>query len=186
LAGEAYDVERQGETWRSTAGVALEDGSTFINSALSRDGQKHDHPGHLEDYIPTAPYDLSLRCHYPCDADGHVPQIQFNENGVWHDFNNELDGGAALYPVEGRGGPWFPFLALYPSASAWLMDDFGALAERHKGQEAEVEDERRMEEHFDLLADEEYQRSGGEHQVGGRPGTRGRDGSAPSSGQAGL
>ena len=30
----------------------------------------------------TVPFDLALRC----DRDGNVPQVQFNEDGVLHDF----------------------------------------------------------------------------------------------------
>ena len=35
-----------------------------------------------------------------------MPQIQFNDDSVWHDFAPE--GGTAL-----KAGPWFPFLQLY-------------------------------------------------------------------------
>ena len=38
--------------------------------------------------------------------DGNLPQIQFNDDSVWHDFAPE--GGAAL-----KAGPWFPYLYLY-------------------------------------------------------------------------
>ena len=37
--------------------------------------------------------------------DGNLPQIQFNDDSVWHDFTPE--GGAAL-----KAGPWFPYLYL--------------------------------------------------------------------------
>jgi hypothetical protein len=37
--------------------------------------------------------------------DGNLPQLQFNDDSVWHDFAPE--GGAAL-----KAGPWFPFLQL--------------------------------------------------------------------------
>ena len=37
--------------------------------------------------------------------DGNLPQIQFNDDSVWHDFAPE--GGTAL-----KAGLWFPFLCL--------------------------------------------------------------------------
>ena len=37
--------------------------------------------------------------------DGNLPQIQFNDDSVWHDFAPE--GEAAL-----KAGPWFPYLFL--------------------------------------------------------------------------
>jgi hypothetical protein len=38
---------------------------------------------HLEDHIPeTLPYDLARRI----NKDGNMPQIQFNDDGVWHSF----------------------------------------------------------------------------------------------------
>jgi hypothetical protein len=62
-------------------------GSTYIDSAISLDGNKHFYPARLRSLIPkTKPYDLALRC----DTDGNVPQIQFNKDGVWHDFAPEL------------------------------------------------------------------------------------------------
>ena len=104
IAGEGYDVERHGETKKSTAMVALSDGTTFILSAISEDGEDHVHYGLLEDYIPkTLPYDLALRI----NKDGNMPQLRFNEDGEWHDFAPE--GGTGL-----KAGPWFPYLELYP------------------------------------------------------------------------
>ena len=35
-----------------------------------------------------------------------MPQLRFNEDGEWHDF--ELEGGVGL-----KAGPWFPYLLLY-------------------------------------------------------------------------
>ena len=37
--------------------------------------------------------------------DGNLPQIQFNDDSVWHDFAPDR---AAV-----KAGPWFPFLQLY-------------------------------------------------------------------------
>ena len=37
--------------------------------------------------------------------DGNVPQIQFNDDAVWHDFTPDR---AAM-----KAGPWFPYLELY-------------------------------------------------------------------------
>jgi hypothetical protein len=101
----SFDVEKHGETYKSTAGVNLNKGTTVIHSDISRDGQPHIHLGHLQDYIPkTLPYDLALRI----SKDGNVPQIQFNDDAVWHDFAPDR---AAL-----KAGPWFPYLQLYGDA----------------------------------------------------------------------
>ena len=102
FAAEQYNVEKHGETEDSTARVYLGNGSTRIYSGISQDGQDYYHPGHLEDHIPkTEPYDLALRC----EAVSNVPQIQFNDNDVWHDF---APGRVAL-----KAGPWFPYLRLF-------------------------------------------------------------------------
>ena len=100
LAGEGLDIKRYGETWRSTALVNMRNGTTANHADLSLDRQYQGHHCQLRDQIPKAPFDLALRC------DGNVPQIQFNEDGVWHGFAPE--GGAAL-----KAGPWFPFLELH-------------------------------------------------------------------------
>ena len=43
------------------------------------------------------------------DLDRNVPQVQFNEDGVWHDFApDEGEGRTAL-----KAGPWFPYLLLH-------------------------------------------------------------------------
>ena len=40
------------------------------------------------------------------DPDRNVPQVQFNEDGVWHDFApDQGEGRTAL-----KAGPWFPYL----------------------------------------------------------------------------
>ena len=65
-------------------------GTTDIFPDTSLDGQHHGHASHLRPHILDAPFDLAVRC----EADGNVPQIQFNDDGVWHDFAPE--GGAAL------------------------------------------------------------------------------------------
>ena len=91
-------------------------GSTCINSDLSLDGKKHmamDHlpiPGnefgedgyliHRENWEPLH---LALRV----DKESHVPQVQFNKDGVWHEF---APGGAGA-ALKGEG-PWFPYLRL--------------------------------------------------------------------------
>ena len=47
--------------------------------------------GVVKPYMPkTVPFDLALRC----DRDGNVPQVQFNEDGVWHDKLVSEAGGA--------------------------------------------------------------------------------------------
>ena len=102
FATEQCNVEKDGETHKSSAFVDLGDGNTFINTDISQDGQEHFHPSHLKDHIPeTKPYDVAVRI----TKDGNLPQIQFNDDSVWHDFAPE--GGAAL-----KAGPWFPFLCL--------------------------------------------------------------------------
>jgi hypothetical protein len=101
FATESYDLEKVSETIMSTAYVWLSDGTTVIDSGISQDGQQHVHHGHLKDYIPkTLPYDVALRI----SKDGNVPQIQFNDDAVWHDFAPDR---AAV-----KAGPWFPFLQL--------------------------------------------------------------------------
>ena len=101
FAAESYDVEKHGETIKSTAGVSLSTGTTVIDSDISSDGEFHYHPDHLKGYIPkTLPYDVALRI----NKDGNVPQIQFNDDAVWHDFAPDK---AAV-----KAGPWFPFLRL--------------------------------------------------------------------------
>jgi hypothetical protein len=101
FASEQFNVEKHGETHKSTAWVDLYSGSTDIDTAISQDGQDHYHPRHLHPHIPEAPFDLAVRC----EAVSNVPQIQFNDDDVWHDFARD---GAAL-----KAGPWFPHLALY-------------------------------------------------------------------------
>ena len=104
IAAEGYDVERDWETYKSTAKVCLSSGSTVILSDISKDGEDHCHYGLLKDYIPkTLPYDLALRI----NKDGNMPQLRFNEDGEWHDFAPE--GGTGL-----KAGPWFPHLQLSP------------------------------------------------------------------------
>ena len=49
IAGEGYDVERDGETYKSTAKVRLNDGTTIIGSDISEDGQHHFHYTLLKD-----------------------------------------------------------------------------------------------------------------------------------------
>ena len=85
--------------------MSLDNGTTDIGSGISRDGQDHFHIDHLEDHIPeTKPYDVAVRI----TKDGNLPQIQFNDDSVWHDFAPE--GGTAL-----KAGLWFPYL--------WLTGD---------------------------------------------------------------
>jgi hypothetical protein len=104
FATEKYNAEKNGETYKSTAYVSLDTGTTCINTGISQDGQDHYHLYHLRPHIPEAPFDLAVRC----EAVSNVPQIQFNDDDVWHDF---APGRAAL-----KAGPWFPFLQLYSAA----------------------------------------------------------------------
>ena len=101
IAAEGYDVERHGATAQRTAVVCLVNGTTLINSDISKDGENHVHHGLLKDHIPkTLSYDLAL-C---INKDGNVPQIRFNDDAVWHNFAPDR---AAV-----KAGPWFPFLQL--------------------------------------------------------------------------
>ena len=109
FATEKYNAEKHGETYESTAWVDLDDGTTCINTDISEDGQDHHHPDHLGPHIPEAPFDLAVRC----EAVSNVPQIQFNDDDVWHDFAPDR---AAL-----QAGPWFPYLQL-GSAATRLSD----------------------------------------------------------------
>jgi hypothetical protein len=104
LATEQYHAEKHGETHKSTAWVRLDNGSTIIYPDISQDGQQHYHPDRFGPYIPEAPFDLALRC----EAVSSVPQFQFNDDDVWHDFAPDR---AAL-----KAGPWFPFLWLGSAA----------------------------------------------------------------------
>ena len=102
FATEQFNVEKNGETDSSTAWVSLDCGTTVIGTDISQDGKDHRHGCHLEDHIPeTLPYDVAVRI----TKDGNLPQIQFNDDSVWHDFAPE--GGSAL-----KAGPWFPYLWL--------------------------------------------------------------------------
>ena len=105
FATESYDVEKHGKTAKSTAYVRLSDGATAIRSDISQDVKQRIHYNHLADHIPrTLPYDLALRI----TKDGNNPQIQFNDDDVWHDFAPDR---AAL-----KAGLWFPYLALIGTA----------------------------------------------------------------------
>ena len=104
LAGVGHSVEEHEETFPITAVMDLITGTTCINSGLSLDGQQHLHHGQLRPYIPKAPFDLALRC----EEVSNVPQIQFNDDGVWRDFAPDR---AAL-----KAGLWFPYLDLYDDA----------------------------------------------------------------------
>ena len=68
-------------------------------------------PRLLGPHILAAPFDLAVRCY----AVSNVPQSQFNDDSVWHDFAPDR---AAL-----KAGPWFPMLWLY-SANERLSDHF--------------------------------------------------------------
>ena len=99
FATEQYNVENDEDTYNGTAWVVLGNGTTVILSDISQDGEKHSRLGHLEDHIPkTKPYDVAVRI----TKDGNLPQIQFNDDSVWHDF---APGRVAL-----KAGPWFPYL----------------------------------------------------------------------------
>jgi hypothetical protein len=106
FATKAYDPKRHREDTSGIAQLILEDGTTFIYPGISVNGKQHARGCLLYRYIPdTATYWLALRI----DKNGNVPQVQFNEDGVWHDFSKagRAEGRAAV-----NAGPWFPYLQL--------------------------------------------------------------------------
>jgi hypothetical protein len=105
FATEAYAPKRNWETRKNTARVALGTGSTYINRDISLDGERHHHLDRLAPHIPkTTPFEVALRC----EAVANVLQIQFNDDGVWHDFAPGADRMGV------KEGPLFPFLFLCP------------------------------------------------------------------------
>jgi hypothetical protein len=87
-------------TGDSNAVLSLGYGHTFIFPGISLDEEYHSHPNHLGPHIPEIkPYQLALRM----DKESNVPQLQFNEDGVWHDFAPEGEGAL-------KAGPWFSSL----------------------------------------------------------------------------
>ena len=104
FATEKYNVEEHWETYKNTAWVWLYRGTTDIGTDISQDGEGHLHGGLLEDHLPeTLPCDVALRI----TKDGNLPQIQFNDDSVWHDFAPEGETAAL------KAGPWFPYLVLF-------------------------------------------------------------------------
>ena len=110
---EGLDVCRFGSTYMNTAWVNLADGTSHIYSGISLDGSGHSRASAWTDQqlpntslcrsIPkTMPFELALRV----APEDNVPQIQFNNDGVWHDFVAE--GRAAL-----KAGPCFPYMMLW-------------------------------------------------------------------------
>ena len=115
FAGDKFRPGVEADTGRSTAWVELGSGAVHIAEDVSRDKTKHYHRRHLAPHLPkTAPYDIALRCH-PTSA---VPQIQFNidfeEDGAWHDFipaDENINGGKpAALTVDLQH--FFPYLAV--------------------------------------------------------------------------
>ena len=116
FALEGYDPERNEETegawmpaWTCKGSIAYVDlfnGMTFIGPDMCLNGVRHYQKERLRHDLPkTKPYDLALRI----DKDGNVPQIQFNDDSVWHDFAPDR--------VALTGGPWFPYLRLLNAAA---------------------------------------------------------------------
>jgi hypothetical protein len=101
LCGEQYDPSKYLETINSTAVVSLFDGTAIIGSDMSLDGHGYLHPDRQTVHIPETPFDVALRS----EAGSNVPQIQFNDDDVWHDF---APGRVAL-----KAGPWFPHVVLW-------------------------------------------------------------------------
>ena len=143
FAGETLDVKNYMKTSRSSAYVHLGSGTTFIRRLLSEDGRLHCHQTLLQSKIPkTTPYEVALRC----EVGSNVPQIQFNDDGTWHDFapaakqgykapgfspalawNDSVSGlkpgGAGRIGL--KPGAWYPYLMLNESArlSDHVMED---------------------------------------------------------------
>jgi hypothetical protein len=113
IAGAAYDPKRHMETMYSLARVRLDDGYTYIFPDISLDGEASPEQDHLNQLLPhipeIKPYQLALRI----EKESNVLQLQFNDDGVWHDFVPE--GKGAL-----KAGPWFPYL---------VLDEGGYIAE---------------------------------------------------------
>jgi hypothetical protein len=106
-AGKEYDPAMDEKTFQSTAWVSLGCGTTCIYADISLDGQDHFHSSYLQPHLPkTASFNLALRC----GQGGNMPQIQFNDDGVWHNFVPQGD-------VSLKEGPRFPFLQLEEGGS---------------------------------------------------------------------
>ena len=103
FATEEYDVrDRTGATFHYSTFASMGEypGSTIIGRGISEDGNNHSYGERLLPYIPNRhPYDISLRI----TKDGNIPQIQFNNDDVWHDFAAEGEVGL-------NAGPWYPFM----------------------------------------------------------------------------
>ena len=125
FAGETLDVKNYVKTFRDSAYVHLGSGTTFIRRLLSEDGRLHCHQTHLQHEIPkTTPYEVALRC----EPGSNVPQIQFNDDGTWHDFapvakqgslklgHRTCQAGAGLARAGLVPGAWYPYLMLNQSA----------------------------------------------------------------------
>ena len=124
FAGEAYSPWKHNATRGSTAGVWLDSGTTVLRSEISSDGQRHYHPDHLRDFIPkTVRFDVALRC----ETISNVPQIQFNEDGVWHDLGTQRmavklsTSRVAAEHCTAKSHSWYPCLALWAGESMTEM-----------------------------------------------------------------
>jgi hypothetical protein len=103
FAGQAYDPERHGETYKSIVKVDLDGGNTFIGEGASLDGQEHSHFAHMAQHVPkTTPYDVALRI----NKGSKVPEVQFNEDGAWHVF--AFTGRTALKDAV----PMYPYISI--------------------------------------------------------------------------
>jgi hypothetical protein len=96
FATEKYDVELYRETEDNTAWYYLGGGTTAIETSASSDGEYHHYSKHFPP-LPSGAVSLQI-------IEGNIPQIQFNDDGVWHDFAPD---GAVL-----KAGSWFPYLYL--------------------------------------------------------------------------
>merc|ERR1711871_1134880 len=78
--------------------LGLDDGSSTMGMHMSMDGKSHDLEGTVLNHVPVAyPYDVALRCNKITNS----PQVQFNDDDVWHNLGPEM-----------KAGPWFPCVAL--------------------------------------------------------------------------
>jgi hypothetical protein len=90
-------------------------GCTLIEAEMSLDGERHRHSAlhpfqSLDREHKVASIDMPREVALRIDTDGLVPQVQFNEDGVWYDFAPRPDGEARAALKE---GPWFPYLNLH-------------------------------------------------------------------------
>jgi len=108
FATHKYNVANRATTYESTVRVDLTSGLVYIFSDITESGKNYQYSrplvNHLRKHMPYASYNLSLRC----EKGTNIPQIQFNNNNMWHNF---APGECAL-----KAEPLFPYLMLRGTA----------------------------------------------------------------------